>query len=113
MTDKNQNNQSSGLPEGQTVTMGETMDMPMPSLGGFDPPSERYIKSIFNEWYSKKEQALADLQVYLGNPVGVGEHANIAEEIKNKLKEIDQYDSLIETVKSNFMAPNTDPQSAP
>ena len=88
-----------GIPQGTNVTMGETGQMP--SLGpSFNPPSTRYIQAIFNEWYALKEQAAADLVVYLENPVGVGEHSDIAAEIKKKVKQIDKYQSLIDTLKS-------------
>lgn len=98
----NKKQQDSPIPEGQQVTMGDTFDAP--SLGRWQAPSERYIKAIFNEFFAKKEQAVADLEVYLENPVGVGEHSNIAEEIKLKIQEIDKYDSLVETIKSHFMS---------
>lgn len=107
------NKQNSGIPQGQQVTMGETMDAPMMMGNNWKPPSERYIKSIFNEFFAKKEQAIADLEVYLENPVGVGEHSDISEEIKKKIKEIDKYSSLVDTVKDHFMANNNSEDQAP
>ena len=101
MKDKKKN--EGGLPEGANVTMGETL--PVPSLGSnFNPPSKKYITAIYNQWAGKREQAIADLTVYLENPVAVGEHPDIGEEIKGKIKEIDKYDSLVDTISKHFMA---------
>lgn len=69
----------------------------------FNPPKQRYIRSIFNQWAGQREQAIADLTVYLENPTGVGEHADIGEEIKKKINELDKYDSLMDTIKRHFI----------
>jgi hypothetical protein len=104
--------QNPGIPEGTNVTMGEQITAP--SLGSsFSPPSQRYIKAIFNEWFALKEQASADLTIYLENPVGVGEHPNISEEIKKKIQEIEKYDSLISTIKNLSAQEEASPTQAP
>jgi len=66
-----------------------------------------YIQGIFNEFMGKRDQALADLEVYIDSPQGVGEHPNIAEMIKQKITEVDNYNSLIETMHKHF-ASNVD-----
>ena len=63
-----------------------------------------YIQGIFNELGGLRDQSLADLNVFLSNPVGIGEHANISKEIKNKIEEIDKYDSLFATMQKYFSA---------
>lgn len=100
MTEKQ--NPNGGIPEGANVTMGETI--PVPNLGSsFNPPKKTYITAIYNQWAGKREQAIADLTVYLENPVAIGEHADIGEEIKNKIAEVDKYDSLIDTISKHFL----------
>jgi hypothetical protein len=61
-----------------------------------------YIQAIFNQYMGARDQARADLETYLSNSVGVGEHSDLGEEIKKKIQEIDKYSSLIATMQSLF-----------
>ena len=63
----------------------------------------QYIQAIYNQFAGAREEALADLTVYLQNPVGVGEHSRIGEEIKNLVKRVDEYDSLVECMERHFV----------
>ena len=45
---------------------------------------------------------LLDLEVYLSNPVGVGEHSDIGEEIRKKVEQVDRYDSIISTLIARY-----------
>ena len=63
---------------------------------------EKYIQGIYNEYAGLLDQKLADLKVMLESPVGVGEHGGISDEIKAKIKEIDNYQSLVDTVRRLF-----------
>jgi len=56
------------------------------------------IKGIYYEWAGKRLQAIADLDVLIMKTVGVGDHTNIAEDIKKKYEEIDKYNSLLDTL---------------
>ena len=47
-----------------------------------------YIQGIFNEFAGKRDQTVADLNVYLENSVGVGEHSDLSLEIKKKLEDL-------------------------
>jgi len=69
-----------------------------------------YIQSIFNQYLGKRDEALADLNVYLDNPVGIGGQPNIGEEIRRKIEEVDKYTSLIETMKGVFERQQGSPQ---
>tara|TARA_R100001594_G_scaffold140598_1_gene185832 strand:- start:754 stop:999 length:246 start_codon:yes stop_codon:yes gene_type:complete len=62
-----------------------------------------YIQGIFNEYMGRRDQARADLNVYLNQQVAIGEHPNIAEEIKGKIEEIEKYDSLVDQMKKLFL----------
>lgn len=99
--------------QGKGVRMGETVDVPQEKLGevlGVDNKREitqRYVQSIFNQWIGKREEALADLQIYMEHPVGVGEHSDIGEEVRKKIAEIDKYDSLVATMQKYFTGQNT------
>ena len=61
-----------------------------------------HAHSIYLEFIGKRNTATADLKVYTRVPVGVGEHSNIGEEIKKKLREIDEYHSLLQTMEGVF-----------
>ncbi len=63
---------------------------------------ELYIQGIFNEYMGRRDQARADLNVYLTQPVAIGEHPDIAQEIKGKIEEVEKYDSLIDQMKKIF-----------
>tara|TARA_R110000796_G_scaffold249600_1_gene377545 strand:- start:2938 stop:3150 length:213 start_codon:yes stop_codon:yes gene_type:complete len=62
----------------------------------------KILQSIKKEYEGKKDQEIYDLQVYLNNPVGVGEHSDIAKEIKNKIANIEKLDAQIDTIDKYF-----------
>ena len=41
----------------------------------------------------------ANVEVYLSNPVAIGEHSDIGEEVEKKVSNIDQLNSKIETIR--------------
>jgi hypothetical protein len=61
-----------------------------------------YVQGIFNEFAGRRDQAVADLTVYLENSVGVGEHGDLSTEIKAKLEEVSKYDGLLEVMQKYF-----------
>ena len=50
---------------------------------------------------------LANTEVLLSNPVGIGEHGDIINEIEKELKEVAYYEDLIAAMKKYF--PEIDP----
>jgi|TARA_R110002012_G_scaffold295312_1_gene491783 hypothetical protein len=62
----------------------------------------KILQSIKKEYEGKKEQEIYDLQVYLTNSVGVGEHSDISKEIKNKIQNIEKLDAQIDTIDKYF-----------
>ena len=63
---------------------------------------ELYIQSIFNQYLGKRDEAMADLDVYLNNPTAIGEHSDIGAEIRKKIQEVDKYSSLVGTMEKIF-----------
>lgn len=59
-----------------------------------------YLKAILKKLEGQLEIETEDLDVYITTPVGVGEHANIGEEIEKKIEKIDSLQSKIETIKN-------------
>ena len=57
-----------------------------------------YLQAILKKLEGQREIEMEDLNVYITTPVGVGEHANIGEEIEKKVENIDALDSKIQTI---------------
>ena len=57
-----------------------------------------YLEAILQKLVGQRSIEVQDLLVYLNNPVGVGEHSNIGEEVELKVDKIDSMNSKIETV---------------
>ena len=62
----------------------------------------KFIKGIHAEHTGKRLRALGDLEVYLNQPVGVGEHSKISDEIENILKRIKEHDDIIAVIEEHF-----------
>ena len=60
------------------------------------------IEAIKKEYEGKRGQEIYDLQVYINNPVGVGEHSDISEEIKKKIENIEKLDAQLDTISKYF-----------
>lgn len=61
-----------------------------------------FITASFLKHLGLRNQAIADLKIYLARPVGVGEHGDISAVVDQKLKEIDDYDSIIDSIQRLF-----------
>lgn len=46
---------------------------------------------------------VANVEVYLTNPVGVGEHPDIMEAIEKEMEEVAKYDEMIEMIDKYFV----------
>ena len=61
-----------------------------------------YLQSTYNYYVAERDKNLLDLEVYLSNPAGIGEHPNIGEEIRKKVEQIDKYDSVVSTLIARY-----------
>ena len=61
-----------------------------------------YLQSSYNHYIAERDKHVLDLEVYLSNPVAIGEHSDIGEEIRKKIEEIDKYDSIISTLIARY-----------
>lgn len=48
------------------------------------------------------DKHVANIEVYLHNPVGVGEHPDIIEAIETEMEEVAKYDDMLEMVNKYF-----------
>jgi hypothetical protein len=60
---------------------------------------EILLKAFKSHAQGHIDKHLANVEVYLNNPVGVGEHPDIIEAIEMELKQVAEYDDLLEMVK--------------
>ena len=61
-----------------------------------------YLQSSYNYYIAERDKHVLDLEVYLSNPVAIGEHSDIADEIRKKIELIDKYDSIVSTLITRY-----------
>ena len=61
-----------------------------------------YIRSTYIRYISERDEALADLSVYLNSPTAVGDHGNIGAEIRKKCAEVAASDKVVDTLQKYF-----------
>lgn len=49
------------------------------------------------------DKHIANVHVYLQNPAGIGEHSDIIEAIECEMKQIAEYDDMLEMLKKYFL----------
>lgn len=61
-----------------------------------------HITSTYLRYIGLRNQKIADLRVFLSNPSGIGDHANISGAVEEIVKLIDDYDSVCTTLEKLF-----------
>jgi GTPase len=64
--------------------------------------SKQIVDALQAKYIAQKLEAIANLQNYLSNPVGVGEHPNIVEECDKLVEIIGHADDKLTTLKGIF-----------
>lgn len=72
-----------------------------------------HIDAIFNEYLGKRNLAIADLQLFLHSPAGVGDHQNFGASVKSKIEEIERFDSLVKIIIELYPEVNKAPKPEP
>ena len=67
------------------------------------------LKGLYYEYLGLRQQTLAELNVLLENPVGVGDHAVQAKDVGEKIIEVERLNSLIDTLLEEFHDHIADP----
>jgi len=70
------------------------------------------MNAIIAEANAKEAKAIANLQNYMNNPAGIGEHPDIVEECSKLIKDIAEAKEMRETVHSIVNASNQANQAA-
>ena len=63
---------------------------------------EQLIKSLLAHSQGDIAKHKANIEVYLANPVGIGEHSNIVEAIEGELDMIAKYQDQIDIINKYF-----------
>ena len=58
------------------------------------------FKALEKKYEAQMAQAEANIKVYMENPVGVGEHPNIVQEVEKLLKEIKDAKEMLDELKN-------------
>ena len=64
---------------------------------------EQLIRAVLAHAQGEIEKHKVNVNVYLENPVGIGEHSNIIEAIEQELDMIAKYEDQVEVIKKHFM----------
>mgnify|MGYP003624768033 FL=1 len=64
--------------------------------------ADKFVKGIYSEYVGRRTQVLAEIEVYLNSPVGIGEHSKLSTEIKNRLEDLSALEGVVETMEKHF-----------
>ena len=70
------------------------------------------VEALFARYEAQKKEALATMEVYFGNSVGIGEHPQIIDEMDKLVRKVDEANGLIATLEVLFRQ-NTTPTGEP
>ena len=67
---------------------------------------EKIIKSLLAHANGEIQLHLANVEIYLNNPAGIGEHSDVTGVIQEELDKIARYHDQIEVINKYFRAPS-------
>ena len=65
---------------------------------------EQLLEAFVSHAQGHIAKHVANVEVYLHNPAGIGEHSDIIEAIECEVKQIAEYDDMLEMAKKYFNA---------
>ena len=69
---------------------------------------DQIIKALLAHAQGDIAKHKANVEVYLTNPVGIGEHSNVMEAIEEELNMIAKYQDQIDVIQKYFKSKKTD-----
>ncbi len=63
---------------------------------------DQLIKALLAHAQGDIQKHVANVEVYLSNPAGIGEHSNIVEAIEQEVNEIAKYQDQIDVINKYF-----------
>lgn len=73
--------------------------------------SELKLKALKARYNAERLEALATIEVYMSNSVGIGEHPQIIDELDKLVRKVDEAEGLLKTLDSTFKIEETDQES--
>ena len=64
--------------------------------------SKKLFQAALSKYEANRDEALAILDVYLNNSVGIGEHSNLLEEVTKWTEALTEAEENIETLNRHF-----------
>ena len=62
----------------------------------------KLLKAALSQYEAQRDEALAVLEVYFNNSVGIGEHSNLLKEISEWTQKLTEAEENISTLNSHF-----------
>jgi hypothetical protein len=62
----------------------------------------KLLKAALSQYEAQRDEALAVLEIYFNNSVGIGEHSNLLSEITEWTQKLTEAEENIETLKRHF-----------
>ena len=62
----------------------------------------KLLKAALSHYEAQRDEALAVLEVYFNNSVGIGEHSNLLKEILEWTEKLTEAEENISTLKTHF-----------
>ena len=69
---------------------------------------DQMIKALLAHAQGDIEKHKANVEIYLTNPTGIGEHSDIMESVENELNMIAKYQDQIDVIQKYFKFKKTD-----
>ena len=63
---------------------------------------DQMIKALLAHAQGDIEKHKANVEIYLNNPAGIGEHSDIMESVENELNMIAKYQDQIDVIQKHF-----------
>ena len=67
---------------------------------------DQLVRALISHAQGDIQKHVANVEVYLTNPAGIGEHSNIVEAIEEELNVIAKYEDQITVIKKYFDSKN-------
>lgn len=64
--------------------------------------NSKIVNGVFQEYVGRQLQLQGELEVYLNQPVGVGDHTNLSNSVKELIAELSAIDEQIATIERYF-----------
>jgi len=77
-------------------------------MGVTNTMREQMIKALLAHAQGDIAKHRANVEIYLTNPVGIGEHSDIMESIENELNMIAKYEDQVEVIQKYFKTSRRD-----